>query len=132
MDEIFRLSGTVRRDPAVDAWLQTRDGVLHPMAAAWVAKLRACGSDVRETMHDGAPTACVGDAAFAYVAAFKAHVNIGFFNGANLPDPKHLLEGAGKRMRHVKLKPGEAIDEQALGQLIADSYADIKARLKHG
>ncbi|MEI9965905.1 MAG: DUF1801 domain-containing protein [Caulobacteraceae bacterium] len=59
-------------------------------------------------MHDGHPTACVGDAAFAYVDAFRAHVNVGFFHGAALDDPAGLLEGTGKRMRHVKPSLGPA------------------------
>ena len=47
-------------------------------------------------MHDGHPTACVADAAFGYVNAFKAHVNVGFFRGAEIADPEGLLEGTGK------------------------------------
>ena len=65
--------------------------------------MRACGDDVRELLHDGHPTACVGSAAFCYVSAFTAHVNVGFFLGAELPDPAGLLEGTGIFMRHVKL-----------------------------
>ena len=68
--------------------------------------MRRRGADVHELMHDGCPTACVGDAAFGYVNAFREHVNVGFFTGAFLSDPDGLLEGTGKRMRHVKLRPG--------------------------
>jgi hypothetical protein len=56
------------------------------------------------------PTACSDDAAFGYVNAFKDHVNVGFFYGALLRDPAHLLEGTGKRMRHVKLRPGQDVE----------------------
>ena len=90
--------------------------------------MRGCGDDVRELLHDGHPTACVGDAAFGYVAAFTAHVNVGFFRGAELADPGGLLQGTGKLMRHVKLRPGESVDAQALAQLIRVAYADMKAR----
>ena len=58
---------------------------------------------MRELLHDGHPTACVADAAFAYVNAFTAHVNVGFFRGAELVDPARMLEGTGRYMRHVKL-----------------------------
>ena len=92
--------------------------------------MRACGPDVRECLHDGCPTACVGDAAFAYVAAFNAHVNVGFFQGAALDDPGGLLEGAGKRMRHVKLRWGAPVEEQALNALIAAAYRDMRLRLQ--
>jgi hypothetical protein len=92
--------------------------------------MRACGPDVRELLHDGHPTACVGEAAFAYANAFTAHVNIGFFGGATLPDPARLLQGEGKYMRHVKLRPGVDADEAALAALIAAAYRDMKARLQ--
>ncbi len=92
--------------------------------------MRDCGDDVRELLHDGHPTACVEDAAFAYVNAFKAHVNVGFFRGAELVDPAGLLEGTGKYMRHVKVRPGGDVDAKALMALIDTAYIDMKDRLK--
>jgi hypothetical protein len=59
-----------------------------------------------------------------------AHVNVGFFHGAALADPAGLLEGTGKSMRHVKLRPGLALDAPALEALIDAAYLDIVARLK--
>jgi hypothetical protein len=94
--------------------------------------MRDCGGDVRELLHDGHPTACVGDAAFAYVDAFTAHVNVGFFRGAEIADPDGLLEGTGKFMRHVKLGPHRDIDTAALGRLIQAAYVDMKGRRKAG
>ena len=94
--------------------------------------MRRCGPGVRELMHDGCPTACVDDAAFAYVNAFRAHVNVGFFQGALLADPAGLLEGTGKYMRHVKLRPGVPVDEQALEALVVTAYHDIVAKLRAG
>ena len=79
-----------------------------PSPSTWFEQMRQCGDDVRELMHDGCPVACVEDAPFAYVNEFKSHVNVGFFYGAMLEDPAGILEGSGKRMRHVKLKPGSA------------------------
>jgi len=81
-------------------------------------------------VHDHCPTACVSSAAFAYVAAFTAHVNVGFFHGADLPDPAGLLTGSGKRMRHVKLHWGQPAPEPALGALIDAAYRDIRSRLE--
>lgn len=129
MSALFRFSTAVRHDPAVDAWMRAHSGELGAIAARWFDVMRRCGSDVRELLHDGHPTACVGDAAFAYANAFTSHVNVGFFRGAELADPAGLLEGTGKFMRHVKLKPGVAVDEAALKQLIATAYADMKRRL---
>ena len=92
--------------------------------------MRASGADVRELLHDGHPTACVGDAAFGYVNAFREHVNVGFFLGAQLADPAGLLEGTGKFMRHVKLRPGAGIDQQALAVLIQAAYSLVKSAVR--
>ena len=110
--------------------MHERSGALAAIAQRWFEVLRDCGDDVRELLHDGHPTACVGDAAFAYVNAFKAHVNVGFFRGAEIADPKGLLEGTGKFMRHVKLRPERDVDAAALMKLIETAYIDMKGRLK--
>jgi len=129
MRALFRVDGAAERHPAVELWWDEHQGSLGAMARRWFEAIRRCGDDVREVLHDGEPTACVGDAAFAYVDAFTSHVNVGFFQGAELPDPQGLLEGAGKFMRHVKLSPGEKVDVAALSVLIDTAYADVKARL---
>ena len=130
MQRLFRFPAAARRDPAVAAWFEARPGELGDIARRWFDAMRACGDDVRELLHDGQPTACVGDAAFAYVDAFTAHVNVGFFHGNDLADPAALLQGAGKFMRHVRLAPGRAVDDAALRRLIAHAHADMQARLR--
>lgn len=129
MDDLMRFPSAVRHDPAIDHWLRAQREDLRPLVIAWFERMRACGGDVRELMHDGCPTACVGDAAFGYVNAFRDHVNVGFFFGALLKDPARLLEGTGKRGRHVKLWPDREIDSAALARLINEAYRDIRARL---
>lgn len=128
MSPLFRLSGAGRDDPGVAAWFEAGDDGIRRLALHWFDRIRACGSDVLEIMHDHQPTACVGDAAFAYVAAYRAHAAVGFFHGADLPDPAGVLEGAGKRMRHVKLRWGQPALAAALEALIARAYADIRER----
>lgn len=117
MDQLFRFSSSVKRDPSVESWMRERSSALGALARRWFGAMRECGDDVRELLHDGHPTACVVDAAFAYVDAFTAHVNVGFFRGAELADPAGLLEGSGKRMRHVKLRP----DRDVAPRLCANS-----------
>ena len=130
MDTLLRLSLGMKRDPAVEAWLSKQPGELGAIARTWFSRMRACGFDVLEMMHDGCPVVCVKDVPFAYVNVFKAHANVGFYLGAELKDPAHLLQGEGKRMRHVKVKPGAPLDSKALGALIQESYANVKARLR--
>ena len=130
MSPLFRFPNSVKRDPAVEVWLQDHSGALREITRHWFGVMRNCGDDVRELLHDGHPTACVGDAAFGYVNAFTAHVNVGFFRGAEIADPERLLEGTGKFMRHVKLRPESDVDATALTKLIEIAYTDMKGRLK--
>src|SRR3970040_547101 len=95
MSPILRFPSSVKRDPAIEVWVHDNSGALGTIAQHWFDVMRACGDDVRELLHDGHPTACVGNAAFAYVNAFTAHVNVGFFRGAEIADPQRLLEGTG-------------------------------------
>jgi hypothetical protein len=103
--ELLRFNGAVERDPAIDAWMKEHRGELGAIAHEWFEVMRKCGDEVREILHDGCPVACLGDAPFGYVNVFTSHVKVGFFHGVATPDPAHLLQGAGKFMHHVKLRP---------------------------
>jgi hypothetical protein len=130
--ELLRFNGSVQRDPAVDAWLREHAGELGAIALQWFEVMRKCGDEVRELVHDGCPVACFGDVPFAYVNVFTAHVNVGFFQGAGLADPARLLQGNGKFMRHVKLRPGTPTNAAALTTLIHTAYAEMKNRVENG
>lgn len=129
MNQLLRFPNSIKRDPAIEVWMNQHSDELGEIARYWFEVIRNCGDDVRELLHDGHPTTCVGDAAFAYVNAFKAHVNVGFFRGAELSDPNGLLEGTGKFMRHVKLRHQGDVDATALLKLINIAYTDMKERL---
>jgi hypothetical protein len=130
MTRLLRFPTAVKRDPAIETWMKQHAGELGVIARHWFEVMRQCGEDVRELLHDGHPTACVGDAAFAYVNAFRAHVNVGFFRGAEIAAPKGLLEGTGRFMRHVKLRSGDDFDATALIKLIDTAYIDMKERVR--
>ncbi|MGA2812703.1 MAG: DUF1801 domain-containing protein [Candidatus Acidiferrum sp.] len=130
--ELLRFNGALERDPAIDAWMKEHAGELGAIARQCFELMRKCGDEVRELVHDGCPVACLGDAPFAYVNVFTSHVNVGFFHGAALPDPDRLLEGTGKFMRHVKLRPESSTNAAALSRLIAAAYSDIKTRVENG
>ena len=137
MTDFLRFNGAVQRHPAIDVWMEAHAGELGAIAQQWFEVMRNCGDEVRELLHDGCPVACLGDAPFAYVNVFTAHVNVGFFHGASLPDPSRLLQGAGKFMRHVKLRPnpaahGAEAQTAALRNLIAAAYSDVKTRVENG
>jgi hypothetical protein len=129
---LLRFNRASDRDPAIAVWMKAHAGELGAIAQQWFQVMRKCGDEVRELLHDGCPTACLGDAPFGYVNVFTAHVNVGFFHGATLPDPARLLQGIGKFMRHVKLTPGTPTNAAALKRLINEAYSDIKARVELG
>ncbi len=130
--KLLRFNGAVERDPAVDAWMKDHADELGATAQQWFEVMRKCGDEVRELLHDGCPVACLGDAPFGYVNVFTSHVNVGFFHGAALPDPARLLQGGGRFMRHVKLRPGTSTNVAALRKLIERAYWDIKERVENG
>lgn len=66
---------------------------------------------------------------FCYIAVFKNHLNLGFYYGAELPDPSNLLEGAGELLRHVKIRTPGQLADPALRQLI-EAAARHLPRLK--
>jgi len=132
MSRLFPLSNTVKRAPEIEVWMDRHTGELGAIAQRWFDVMRGCGDDVREVLHDGHPTACVGDAAFGYVNAFTSHVNVGFFLGAEIDDPSGLLVGTGKFMRHVKLRPETDVDTAALTKLIETAYVGMRALMKKG
>ena len=129
---LLTFDGAVERDPAIERWMKGHTGELGAMARRWFEVMRHRGDEMREVFHDGCANACLGDVPFGYVGVFTAHVNVGFFYGAGLADPAGLLEGSGKSMRHVKLKPGVATDDAALERLIEAAYADVKERVENG
>ena len=120
--DLLRFNGAVERDPAIDAWMKKHAGELRTIAHQSFQVMRNCGDEVRELLHDGCATACLDDAAFGDVNVFSAHVNVGFFHGAALPDPARLLQGTGKFMRHVKLTPATPTNAAA-HQSLAARYA---------
>jgi hypothetical protein len=130
MERLMRFPTAIKRDAEIEVWMRHHAGELGTIAQHWFEVMRDCGDDVQELLHDGHPTACVADAAFGYVNAFTAHVNVGFFRGAEIADPDGLLEGNGKLMRHVKLRPDRDVDAKALQSLIEAAYVDMKRRVE--
>ncbi len=55
---------------------------------------------------------------FCYIAPFKKHVNLGFFYGADLADPDDLMEGAGKSLRHIKVRALEQAKQKSIRTLL--------------
>jgi len=68
---------------------------------------------------------------FCYIAIFKHHLNLGFYYGADLPDPRGLLEGTGDLMRHIKISDPAQLADPALRELLEAASRHLP-RLKPG
>lgn len=68
---------------------------------------------------------------FCYIAVFKNHFNLGFYYGAELPDPEGLLEGTGALLRHVKISTPARLEDPALRALL-EAASRYLPRLKTG
>jgi hypothetical protein len=55
---------------------------------------------------------------FCYIAMLTMRINLGFYYGADLDDPKNLLEGTGKALRHIKISELEQLENPAVRNLI--------------
>ena len=60
----------------------------------------------------------------------KKGIKLGFYKGAELPDPQHLLQGTGKISRYVEIKTGEKINSEAVKELLKNALAAYKERIK--
>lgn len=52
------------------------------------------------------------------IVAHKHYVNLQLWRGAELDDPRGLLEGTGKTMRHIKFLPDADVDWKYISNLI--------------
>ena len=74
----------------------------------------------RETIKWGMPV-YVQKGNMCYISGMSSYVNLGFYRGADLTDPDCLLEGTGKKLRHVKVRSVESISTESLQRLVAEA-----------
>lgn len=65
---------------------------------------------------------------YAYIAVHGSHVNLGFYHGTSLADPKRLLEGTGKELRHVKFRDVASTKSAPVTALLRQAIAERKSR----
>jgi hypothetical protein len=63
---------------------------------------------------------------YAYIAVYPSHVNLGFYHGAALTDRANMLEGTGKRLRHIKMQDVSNTRTSAVRALLRQAIADRK------
>jgi len=60
---------------------------------------------------------------YTYIMPMRGYINLGFYQGAVLPDPEKLLEGTGKGLRHVKIRSLAEANRRAVRALVARALA---------
>ena len=109
---------------------------LRPVVSALKAMVLDVHADACEVVRlgDRAATYGVGPRkmtdGYAYILPHAAWVNLGFYRGADLPDPEALLEGTGARMRHVKVRSVDEARRPAVRALVAAAYAERRDALR--
>jgi len=63
---------------------------------------------------------------YVYIGPQRSHVNLGFYHGASLADPRGLLEGSGKELRHVKIRDVAASKSGAVKALLRQAIVERK------
>jgi hypothetical protein len=120
---------------------ETRFGTFDDLLHITEESQKATLSRLRETILSIHPDACevvrLGDRAatyglgpkkmsegYTYILPHTSWVNLGFYKGADLPDPEGLLEGTGKKMRHIKIRSVEDAVGPAIRWLIEAALAE--------
>ncbi len=121
-------------------------GSFEDLLKSCTLEVKTISLKLRELILEGYPEACevvrLGDGAatygigpkknsesHVYIMPKPSYVNLGFFYGVNLSDPKNLLEGTGKMMRHVKIHSVKDSGNPALITLISEALKERKKAL---
>ena len=120
----------MNNQPTVEEWLVNLPLDLQATTRELIEVARKNMPDVHEFIYHDAVGYSVNDSPFdriCYIAPQKkGYVNFGFFFGAGLPDPKKLLIGDGKRLRHVKIWSVEEAKNPALAKLITTKWKEAR------
>lgn len=123
----------MKNNPGVDEWLEKLSPDIQAITVALIAVARKNMPKAHEFIYHDAVGYSINDSPFdriCYIAPQKkGYVNFGFFFGAGLPDPKKLLVGEGKRLRHVKVWTVQEAKNAALAKLIAGTWKQAPGRV---
>ena len=110
----------------VDSWMAELDPPLREIAQALRELILEAAPDLKESIKWNTPNYARGGNV-CYLASAKGYINLGFFNGAGLPNPDGLIEGTGEKMRHIKVRRPEDIRPEVFASLVREA-----ARLDKG
>lgn len=101
-----------------DAWFDGADATQRRTLLALRDLIRQVAPDAVEQIKWNRPCYANSSGLFCYLDSTKSYSTLGFQKGAALADPHGLLEGTGKHMRHIKVKPGRRPDDSTVLALL--------------
>jgi len=107
----------------VDRWVDALGRPHRDVVNAIRRIVREAAPELEETIKWGQPCYVYRGNNVCYIAPSAERVNFGFFRGADLEDPGHLLEGTGKKLRHVKLGLGKIPRKAPLQALVREAVS---------
>ena len=78
--------------------------------------------DVEESIKWAMPTYAYNKKLISYIAGYKKHVTLAFYDGTMLNDPEGKLGGSGKFMRHIKFRSAADIDDEQIRIWILEGF----------
>lgn len=109
---------TKTRKEGKKRYVKDENPELRKVVAALRSFVKGIVPGAKETVNSwGVPT-FENEAPFCIYMVGKKHVTFGFHFGTSLPDPKGLLEGTGKNLRHVKLCAVADLARKGLRELV--------------
>jgi hypothetical protein len=109
---------TMKAHASFDAYLAAQTAANQALIRRLRALVKRAAPALVESVKWGNGCWVKGPKPVAFVYAAPDHVQFGFFAGSALKDPKKLLQGAGRYVRHVKVRATSALDAQALRALL--------------
>ena len=101
-----------------DDWLEGVDPRLRPLTRELRRMFLEAEPELRESIKWGNPCFEKKLRIFYIASQGDRYVTLGLWQGALLPNPEGLIEGTGKRMRHVKIRSAEELEEPEVGRII--------------
>ncbi len=107
----------------VDEWFNALPATQRPILDRMRSFIRECVPDATEELKWNRPCYSTVNGLFCYLHTTKNHATLGFQNGSSLSDPKKLLEGDGKHMRHIKLRSKRDIEDVDLRAMLIEAIS---------
>ncbi len=118
-------------EPKIKHWLEKLPGEKRTNALLLRNILLSLSSEIEETIKWGNLTFTFGKSniVFIYTYATVDYINLGFLFATSLSDPRHLFEGTGKGMRHIKIRTEKDIPTAQVKKWVKETLILLKSNI---